>query len=86
MIKRRDFLRQSLLGAAVIAAPATLTNQTYASDLVNRNLTETYNLGAVSLMRNGKKLTYDPNTRQVTNDDEGNKLLSRDTRKGWEFV
>ena len=51
-----------------------------------RSLTETYNLGAVSLMRNGKKLTYDPNTRQVTNDDEGNKLLSRDTRKGWEFV
>ena len=51
-----------------------------------RELTETYNLGAVSMMRNGKKLLYDPATRTVTNDEEGNKLLHRDTRKGWEFV
>ena len=51
-----------------------------------RELTETYNLGAVSLMRNGKQLLYDPATRRVTNDEEGNKLLHRDTRKGWEFV
>jgi len=51
-----------------------------------RELTETYNLGAVSMMRDGKKLLYDPKTRTVTNDDEGNKLLHRDTRKGWEFV
>ena len=51
-----------------------------------RELTETYNLGAVSMMRNGKKLQYDPSTRSVTNDEEGNKLLHRDTRKGWEFV
>ena len=51
-----------------------------------RELTETYNLGAVSLMRNGKKLNYDPATRRVTNDEEGNRLLDRDTRKGWEFV
>ena len=49
-------------------------------------LTETYNLGAVSMMRNGAKLLYDSNTRRVTNDEEGNKLLSRDTRRGWEFV
>ena len=51
-----------------------------------RELTESYNLGAVSMMRDGKKLLYDPNTRTVTNDEEGNKLLHRDTRKGWEFV
>jgi len=51
-----------------------------------RELTETYNLGAVSMMRNGKKLLYNPATRTVTNDEEGNKLLHRDTRKGWEFV
>ena len=51
-----------------------------------RGLTESYNLGAVSLMRNGAKLLYDPATRTVTNDEEGNKLLHRDTRKGWEFV
>ena len=51
-----------------------------------RELTETYNIGAVSMMRNGKKLYYDPATRTVTNDEQGNKLLHRDTRKGWEFV
>ena len=51
-----------------------------------RALTETYNLGAVSMMRDGKKLLYDSTTRRVTNDEEGNKLLSRDTRRGWEFV
>jgi hypothetical protein len=51
-----------------------------------RELTETYNLGAVSMMRDGKKLLYDPAMRRVTNDEEGNKLLHRDTRKNWEFV
>lgn len=49
-------------------------------------LTETYNLGAVSMMRDGKKLLYDPKNRLVTNDEEANKLLHRDTRRGWEFV
>ena len=51
-----------------------------------RELTETYNLGAVSMMRNGKKLLYNPTTRTVTNDEEANRLFHRDTRKGWEFV
>ena len=51
-----------------------------------RELTETYTLGAVSMMRDGAKLLYDSTARRVTNDDEGNKLLHRDTRKGWEFV
>ena len=51
-----------------------------------RELTETYNLGAVSMMRDGKKLLYDPATRSITNDEQGNKMLHRDTRKGWEFV
>jgi len=51
-----------------------------------RELTETYNLGSVSLQCNGRKLLYDPKTRTVNNDDEGNRLLHRDTRRGWEFV
>ena len=51
-----------------------------------RELTETYNVGAVSMMLNGKKLLYDSATRRVTNDEEANKLLHRDTRRGWEFV
>jgi hypothetical protein len=51
-----------------------------------RELTETYNVGAVSMMRNGTRLLYDPTTRRITNDEEGNRLLHRDTRRGWEFV
>jgi hypothetical protein len=38
-------------------------------------LTETYNLGAVSMIRDGKKLLYNSGVRRITNDDEGNKLL-----------
>ena len=53
---------------------------------LTKEITESFNLGAVSLQRNGKKLLYDPATRRVTNDEEANKLLGRDTRKGWEFV
>jgi len=51
-----------------------------------RELTETYNVGAVSMMRNGAKLLYDPATRRITNDEVANRLLNRDTRRGWEFV
>lgn len=53
---------------------------------LTRDLTATFNLGAVSLQRNGRKLLYDPTLRRVTNDEEANALLGRDTRKGWEFV
>jgi len=49
-------------------------------------LNESYNLGSVSMMRNGRKLEYDPRTRRITNDEEGNRLLNRDTRSGWSFI
>jgi len=51
-----------------------------------REITETFNLGAISLQCNGKKLLYNPNTRRITNDDNANQLLERDTRRGWKFV
>lgn len=50
-----------------------------------KEVNETFNLGVVSLMRNGRKMVYDPETRTITNDPEGNKLLTRDVRKGWEM-
>jgi hypothetical protein len=50
-----------------------------------KEVNETFNLGSVSLMCNGKKLTYDPQTRSITNDEKANKLLSRKVRKGWEM-
>ena len=50
-----------------------------------KEVNETFNLGSVSLMCNGKKLLYDPKTRTVTNDERANKLLTRNIRKGWEM-
>ncbi|RHJ95375.1 Gfo/Idh/MocA family protein [Parabacteroides bouchesdurhonensis] len=50
-----------------------------------KEVNETFNLGAVSLMSGGQKLEYDPQTRVITNNEEANKLLSRKTRKGWEI-
>lgn len=46
---------------------------------------ETFNLGSVSLMCQGKKLEYDPKTRTITNDEGANRLLTRKTRKGYEM-
>ncbi|MDR0394070.1 MAG: hypothetical protein LBH77_02815, partial [Tannerella sp.] len=50
-----------------------------------KEVNETFNLGSVSLMSNGKKLIYDPRTRTVTNDEAANQLLTRKVRKGWEM-
>jgi hypothetical protein len=50
-----------------------------------KEVNETFNLGSVSLMCNGKKLEYNPLTRTITNDTEANKLLTRKVRKGWEI-
>jgi len=50
-----------------------------------KEVNETFNLGAVSLMSNGKKVEYDPKTRTITNDAEANKLLTRNIRRGWEM-
>jgi len=50
-----------------------------------KEVNETFNLGSVSLMCQGKKLEYDPGTRKVTNDARADRLLRRDARKGWEI-
>ncbi|MDO4584637.1 MAG: Gfo/Idh/MocA family oxidoreductase [Planctomycetia bacterium] len=50
-----------------------------------KEVNETFNLGSVSLMCQGKKLEYDPQTRKITNDAHANNLLCRDVRKGWEI-
>ena len=50
-----------------------------------KEVNETFNLGSVSLMSNGKKLEYDSVKRVITNDAEANKLLTRKIRKGWEM-
>ncbi len=47
-------------------------------------VTETINLAAVAL-RAGKMVEYDAKTMRITNDEEANKFLTREYRKGWEI-
>lgn len=50
-----------------------------------KEVNETFNLGSVSLMCQGRKLEYNPETRTITNDAEANKLLTRKMRKGYKI-
>ena len=47
-------------------------------------VTEAINLAAVAL-RAGKRVEYDSVNMSITNDDEANKYLRREYRKGWEL-
>jgi len=47
-------------------------------------VTEAINLAAVAL-RAGKKVDYDSASMKITNDDDANKYLTREYRKGWEM-
>ncbi|MCK5702244.1 MAG: hypothetical protein KAI29_13860, partial [Cyclobacteriaceae bacterium] len=47
-------------------------------------ITETINLAAVAL-RAGKKVEYDTENMRITNNEEANKYLTREYRKGWEM-
>jgi len=47
-------------------------------------VTEAINLAAVAL-RAGKRIEYDSENMKITNDEEANKYLTREYRKGWEL-
>ena len=47
-------------------------------------VTEAINLAAVAL-RAGKRVEYDSVNMKITNDDEANRYLRREYRKGWEL-
>ena len=47
-------------------------------------VTEAINLAAVAL-RAGKRIEYDSESMKITNDEEANKYLTREYRKGWEL-
>jgi hypothetical protein len=47
-------------------------------------VTETINLAAVAL-RAKKKVDYDSEDMEITNDENANKYLTREYRKGWEL-
>lgn len=58
--------------------------QTPGSFIRAKTITDTINLGAVAL-RAGKKVDFDAETLKITNDEQANKLLSREYRKDWEI-
>lgn len=49
-----------------------------------KTVTEAINLAAVAL-RTGKRVDYDPDTVQITNNPDANAFLTRDYREGWEL-
>ena len=53
MTNRRDFFRKSLIGAAAVAVPGSLTNVLRASDLVNRKAFKSLPVSCLSYSFNG---------------------------------
>ncbi len=65
--------------------PAILENKQTPGSFINaQTVTETINLAAIAL-RAGKRVDYDSEKMQITNDSELNKYLTREYRKGWEI-
>ena len=70
---------------AVQWARAIKNNEQSPGSFINAEpVTEAINLGAVAL-RAGKKIEYDSASMKITNDEEANKYLTREYRKGWEI-
>ncbi|MBN1561431.1 hypothetical protein JW998_14345, partial [candidate division KSB1 bacterium] len=64
---------------------AMLSSEQSAGSFLNtKAITDTVNLGTVAL-RAGKKVIFDSETMQITNDADANKYLYRDCRPGWEL-
>lgn len=53
MSNRRDFLRKTFIGAAAIAVPGAITNEAFASDLVNRSVFKSLPVSCLSYSFNG---------------------------------
>jgi len=53
MTNRRDFLKKSLIGAAAVAIPGTISTDVKASDLVNRNAFKPIPVSCLSYSFNG---------------------------------
>ena len=48
-------------------------------------ISDAFNLAAVSLRMQGKRLRFDENEARVTNAPEANRYLAREYRPGWEL-
>jgi hypothetical protein len=58
---------------------------TYGDFLLAGPISDAFNLGAVSLRLEGKRLLFDAASGKVTNLVEANKCLGREYRPGWEL-
>ncbi|HTL16288.1 MAG TPA: gfo/Idh/MocA family oxidoreductase, partial [Patescibacteria group bacterium] len=58
---------------------------TYGDFLLAGPISDSVNLGAVSLRMGGKRLLFDSARAQITNLSTANKFLTREYRKGWEL-
>jgi hypothetical protein len=56
---------------------------TYGDFLLGGPISDTFNLGAVSLRMGGKRLIFDAAEAKVTNASEANRYLTREYREGW---
>ena len=75
-IKRRDFISSTAAAATISIVPRhVLGGEGYMapSDKITVAL------------RAGKKIAYDSANMKITNDEEANKYLTREYRKGWEI-
>lgn len=72
--------RQTLAWVDAIQA----NEQTPGSFIKAQTITETVNLGAVAL-RTGKKIAFNSEKIEITNDANANQYLNRDYRAGWEI-
>jgi hypothetical protein len=59
-------------------------SQSPGTFLKARPVTETILLGGVAL-RAGKKVVYDPDKAEITNDPDANQFLTRTYREGWQI-
>jgi hypothetical protein len=58
---------------------------TYGDFLLAGPISDAFNLAAVSLRMDGRRLLFDSQTAKVTNAPEANKYLTREYRAGWEL-
>jgi predicted dehydrogenase len=49
-------------------------------------ISDAFNLAAVSLRLGGKRLAWDAANAKITNNEDANRLLGREYRKGWELI
>ena len=82
---RRDLERGQAKAISQWIAACKGGPPTYGDFLLAGPISDAFNLGAVSLRLGGKRLLFDAERMEVTNNDQANHYLRREYRKGWEL-